>query len=224
MWGLEGTLIGKAPTQTHQIAAAQSGRAQTQSPAIAAGSDRSYQDENIIKLQDAVSKDENNLEGYRALSQALWGKLSDDAPPSQALALDILDSLSHVLRLAPDDDQALIMMANLSFNQKIFDKSADFYKRYLVINPEDSEARASYASSLTFLGKFDEAIKELDSVIAKKPDYFQAIAYKAIAFAQMGKPAEAVALGQKALALSPNEEAKARFAGFLDSLAKGSWK
>jgi tetratricopeptide (TPR) repeat protein len=125
-----------------------------------------------------------------------------------------------VLKLKPDDANALIAMADISFNQQVFNKAADYYARYLGVQPNDNDARARYASALSFSGKFDDAIKELKGVLKKDPKNFHASAYLAITYAQMGKQPEAITAGEQALTLAPNEEARARFTNFLDEVKR----
>jgi len=80
--------------------------------------------------------------------------------------------------------------------------------------PEDNDARARYGSSLAFIGKFDSAFEELQTVLSADPDNFHAHAYMAIAYTQMGDNKLALSSGERALELAPTEEARARFSAF----------
>ena len=82
--------------------------------------------------------------------------------------------------------------------------------RQKIIVPEDIDMRARYASSLSFTGKFDDSLKELGRVLSVKPDHFQALAYSAVTYAEMGDKAKSKAVGTQALAAAPNAEAKER--------------
>lgn len=203
-------LIGKAPTKKQAFAG--HGMVEESQPSLP-------EDEETKKLRAEVEKDPSNIEAKKNLVTKLWDNLAEAEYAPLNGMFDIIDLLGQILEAEPNDKTALIMMANLSFNQKIFEKSALYYKRYLTVVPDDFEARSSYASSLTFLGKFDEAIKELDTVTKKNPNYFQALAYKTIALAQMGKTDEALKLGKVALAKAPSDEARDRFAQFVNSIA-----
>lgn len=195
------------------------GGAHDNAPTTSPGSDRdNTPDPEIVRLQEAVTKNPNDVHALRTLTTTIWNKIVDIPNPPQTMILDLVDALSAQLKLAPNDAEALLMMANLSFNRQVFDKSAEYFTRYLTIRNDDYEARASYASTLTFLRKYDAALKEIETVLKEHPNYFQAIAYKAITYAQMGKKVEAIELGQKALDLSPNDDARARFSSFLDAL------
>lgn len=207
VWFLQGTIIGNAPSQSHSFPTA--------------SNNQDYVTDEIRQYKETAERSPSDIKSLKLYATALWNKLTELNPPPQQLLFDVIEVLGNILKLDPNEPQALVMMANVSFNQKIFDKAADYYARYLALNKDDFEARASYASALTFLGQFDKALTELDGIIKKNPNYFQGIAYKAITLAQMGRNKEALELGSKALSLSPNDEARARFGGFLDSL-KGS--
>lgn len=113
------------------------------------------------------------------------------------------------------------MMADVSFDQRAFTKSKDFYERYLKIEPNNLGARARYASTLTFLGEYENAVSQLDTVLKTDPKNFPAMAYLAITFAQKGEVAKAKEIGTKALSLAPSEEARARFSSFMSALDQG---
>ena len=53
------------------------------------------------------------------------------------------------------DPQALVTMADISFNQQVFVKAVDFYRRYLDTTPDDHDARARLGSALTFWKRLD---------------------------------------------------------------------
>jgi tetratricopeptide (TPR) repeat protein len=71
---------------------------------------------------------------------------------------------------------------------------------------------------LTFLGRFDDSVKELKSIIDKDPKSFHAHAYLSIALAEKGDKEGAKIYGEKAVALAPNEEAATRLREFLASI------
>ena len=212
------TTIGKAPTQMHpfETSSAQS----AQSPELTAKQDAPLkEDEETKKLREAVAKDPKDIKAKKALAQKLWVLATESANPlGSQTALELIDLLGQVVKETPKDSEAILLMANVSFNQKVFDKSASYYQQYLALQPNDYQVRASYASSLTFTGKLDDAVRELDAVIKAHPDFFQALAYKSIALAQQGKTDEAVKLGNQALAHAPSDEAKERFSAFVNSL------
>lgn len=139
-----------------------------------------------------------------------------DAP--QQLAFEAIDVCGKILQREPNEPSALVIMADVSFDQRAFTKALDFYERYLTVEPEDLGARARYASTLTFLGRYDDSVAELGSVLKKDPQNFPAMAYLAITYAQKGEVTKAKAIGSDALKIAPTDDARARFSSFVASL------
>ncbi len=173
----------------------------------------------LAALRSDLDRSPQDLGVLRQMAAFLGEKLRNrpDAPP--ALVFEAIDVLSRILTLSPDDPDALLMMGDVSFDQKAFTKAVEFYERYLKLEPNNLGATARYASTLTFLGRYDDSIKQLDSVLVRDPNNFPAMAYLAVTFAQKGDMTKARDLGAKALQLAPSEEARARFSGFVDSLS-----
>jgi tetratricopeptide (TPR) repeat protein len=153
-------------------------------------------------------------------AEATLQKIADSTEaPSPALMLEAVDLLSRILSAEPENAWALLQMAELAFEQRIFDKSAQFYERYLKLTPEDSAVRTRYASALTFSGKSGEALKELDIVLTAEPNNFQALAFSAISNQESGQKEKAQTLLAKAITLAPSDEARDRLLKFSQSLA-----
>ena len=182
------------------------------------GGEEVPESDEIKSLRAAVEADPDNIEKMRMFAAALGDFLRESPQGSPRLALDAVDVLSKILQKMPDDAEALVMMADVSFDQRAFTKAQDFYKRYLQLKPTDHGARARFASTLTFLGKFEESITELDSIIRQDPKNFPAMAYLAITYAQKGDVARAKEVAASALDVAPSQEAKARFSSFVASL------
>jgi tetratricopeptide (TPR) repeat protein len=207
-WWIQGARSGNKPTQPfEQTKAAQ----ETQTAGLGAA---------IEQLISAAKAAPNDFNAQQSLAAALVNKLRDQEQPSNEVIFATMEAIGNVLKIKPDEPNALIAMADISFNQQVFNKAADYYARYLGVQPEDHDARARYASALSFSGKSDDAIKELKSVLQKDPKNFNASAYLAITYAQMGKQTDALAAGEKALSLAPNDEARARFTNFLDEVKR----
>ena len=137
---------------------------------------------------------------------------------SNKLAFFMVSELSEYLKKFPKDKEALAAMAQLSFEQQIFDKAVIYYQRYLELEPSNLDIRARYASALAFQGKLETALMELEAVIKEDPNHFQGNAYASIAYSQQGDLDKALAYGKTAIKLAPNEEAKERFEKFLETM------
>ena len=205
-WYVQEPLVGKAPTEHFKGEVKKPTNDEPLAPELQA-------------LKDAALKNPKDKTAWVNYAQALGEKLSIKDPP-QGLIFEAITALRQILDIDPKDKDALLTMAEISFQQQAFAKSAEFYEKYLEIVPEDIDMRARYASSLSFTGKFDDSLKELGRVLSVKPDHFQALAYSAVTYAEMGDKAKSKAVGTQALAAAPNAEAKERFSKFLASLDK----
>jgi len=185
---------------------------------VAAHVSEELNDPQLDAMRREVEANPDDLSKLRIYAGFLGDKLRANPEAPQALVFEAIDVLSRILAAEPNDPGALVMMADLSFDQKAFTKAVDFYQRYLKLEPDDLGARARYASTLTFLGKYGDSIAELNSVLAKDPKNFPAKAYLAITYAQSGDMPKAKELGADALALAPSEDARARFSAFVNSL------
>lgn len=211
-WATQSSLAGKKPERPFETASA--GHAPGGGHTLPAQTDPE-----IKSLRAAAEADRGNKEPWRALVTALYERLQkEEDPVKSGLIFEIIDGLRAILEIDPKDKDALLAMADVSFNQQAFSKAADFYKAYLEVEPKDVSTRARYASSLTFLGRYDDSVSELERAIAEDPKNFSAFAYLAITYAQMGKTQDAIAMGDKVLALAPDDEARARFSKFIDSV------
>jgi tetratricopeptide (TPR) repeat protein len=175
----------------------------------------------LAAMRREVEGAPEDLAKLRVFAGMLSDLLRSNPEASQQLVFEALDVFSRILQLEPNDPGALVMMADLSFDQKAFTKALDFYERYLSKEPEDLGARSRYASTLTFLGRYDEAVAELGKVLNREPQNFPALAYLAITYAQKGEILKAKAIGTDALSVAPSEDARARFSSFVSSLEPG---
>lgn len=198
---LEDTILGTKPTISQQIPSAET-------------------DQRIAMLKEDAAQNPKDITKWRMLAAAIQDKLSTQTKPDSSLIFDFIDSLRGILSIDPKDKDALLAMGEVAYTQQAFDKAAEFYGEYLKLEPLDDSARANYGSALSFVGNFKEAEKELKSLLAKDPTNFQALAYLSISYSRANKIDEAKKIGEKALALSPDEDAKARFSRYLASLDK----
>jgi tetratricopeptide (TPR) repeat protein len=172
----------------------------------------------IAEMRARIEKEPDNLANLKMFAGMLGDKLRATPGVSSPLVFEAIDVLSRILQREPNEPGALVMMADISFDQKAFNVALDFYQRYLKIEGGDLGARARYASTLTFVGRYDDSILELNSVLKSDPKNFPAKAYLAITHAQKGDTERAKQVASEALALAPSEEARARFSAFAASL------
>jgi len=176
------------------------------------------EDPQVAVLREQLEQDPQNLEKLKLMAGILGDRLRNDPHTSSSTVFEAIDVLSRILAMEPNDPAALVMMADISFDQKTFTKAQEFYERYLKLEPDNHGARARYASTLTFLGQYEKSVQELNSVLKQDPKNFPAMAYLSITYAQQGDISKAKETGTAALTLAPSDEARARFSSFMTTL------
>lgn len=172
----------------------------------------------LTAMRREVETAPGDITKLKVYAGMLGDALRSNPGAAPALVFEAIDVFGRILQQEPNDPAALVMMADVSFDQRAFTKALDFYERYLKVDPTDLGARSRYASTLTFLGRYDDSIKELGKVLQSDPKNFPAMAYLAITYAQKGDLTTAKKIGGDALAAAPSEDARARFSSFVASL------
>lgn len=173
----------------------------------------------LVAMRQEVRESPEDMQKLKMFAGMLGDQLRSNPQAPSGLVFEAIEVFGRILEKDPKDSLALVLMADVSFDQKAFTKALDFYARYLAVEPDDLGARARYASTLTFLGRYDESVVELEKVLQVDPKNFPAKAYLAITYAQKGEVATAREIGGQVLKIAPSEEARARFASFVETLA-----
>lgn len=175
----------------------------------------------LTAMRREVESSPEDLTKLKIFAGMLGDLLRSNPDASPQLVFEAIDIFGRILQREPKEPAALVMMADVSFDQKAFTKALDFYERYLLLEPDDLGARSRYASTLTFLGRYDDSVAELGKVLAREPQSFPAMAYLSITYAQKGDILKAKAIGADALKIAPSDDARARFSSFVASLENG---
>lgn len=122
------------------------------------------------------------------------------------------DTYEAILKKNPKDIDALVGLADTYFDlanvkqdQKIYQKAIDNYKRALDINPSRSNARTDMAVAYYNLGMSDIAIRELNKVIGKDPNFYQAYFNLGYIYQANNDPARAKDYYSKVVAKAPSD-------------------
>lgn len=96
---------------------------------------------------------------------------SQGLPQDPALTKAMDDLAQYRMRVDkdPNDVEALAQLGNANLALKRFDHAKEWYERALKIDPKRTETRMDLAIALRFMGKPDEAISELNKVLANDP-------------------------------------------------------
>ncbi|MFN4895743.1 MAG: CDC27 family protein [Pseudomonadota bacterium] len=204
---------GRSKPAAHPAGQAQTATAKQQGEESGAS-----QSPQIVAMRSEVERAPEDISKLKVFAGMLGDHLRSNPNSDPQLVFEAIDVFGRILQKEPKDPAALVMMADVSFDQKAFTKALDFYERYLSVEPTDLGARSRYASTLTFLGRYDDSVRELGKVLTDDPQNFPAMAYLAITYAQKGEIIKAKAIGSDALKMAPSEDARARFSSFVASL------
>jgi cytochrome c-type biogenesis protein CcmH/NrfG len=129
---------------------------------------------------------------------------------------------AHVLKLDPDDLDALRGIGNIDFDQHKYDEAIAAYEHYLSRKPDDPEVRTDLGTMLLSSGSADQAVLQYRKVLETHPSFFEASFNLGIAYGQMNQLDAARAAFEKAKGLAPDADARNRAAQMLAELGGGA--
>jgi len=118
------------------------------------------------------------------------------------------DAYGHVLKLEPDNLDALRGIGDIDYDKQHYDEAIAAYEHYLKKKPDDPEVRTDLGTMYLYTGNADQAVVQYKKAIAAKPGFFQAYYNMGIALAQENKPDDAGAALKQAMALAPDDTAR----------------
>ena len=102
--------------------------------------------------------------------QASAGAVADDASAAPPVDMAQVQQLQDRIKADPHDYEALVSLGNINFDQKNYVDGADLYKKALDIRPDDDDVRTDYGTMLFYQKRYDDAIAELNRVLARQSD------------------------------------------------------
>lgn len=117
--------------------------------------------------------------------------------------LEQLRSLGYLQTTSPTSDRNL---AAVLFESGRYEESENLYRRLVADKPDDGSLRTSYAGALGALGRFDEAMRELDVATKLEPLNPEAYHNRAVIYERRGDLGKAIEEYRKALRYSPQYE------------------
>ncbi|HUK57262.1 MAG TPA: tetratricopeptide repeat protein [Nitrospiria bacterium] len=119
----------------------------------------------------------------------------------------------------PNNVDALLGLANANFMIQRFEKSQEYYDRALKSDPKNVNARLSLANCYIFMQKPDEAIKQLDQILAMQKDYPEALYNKGLILLQSKQdPVGAKQVWTQLISAHPDHELAQQVKGELGRL------
>ena len=128
------------------------------------------------------------------------------------------NAYAHVLKLDPENLDALRGMGNIDFDQRKFDQAIAAYEHYLAKKPDDPDVRTDLATMYLSTSNADQAVVQYKKVLARHPQFFEAAFNLGVAYGQMNKPANARTAFDAALKMAPDADARNRVNQMIASL------
>jgi tetratricopeptide (TPR) repeat protein len=128
------------------------------------------------------------------------------------------DAYGHVLKLDPDNLDALRGIGDIDYDKQHYDEAVAAYEHYLKKKPDDPEVRTDLGTMYLYTGNADQAVVQYKKAITAKPGFFQAYYNMGIAYAQENKPEDAAVTLKQAIALAPDDTARTQVKDLLAKL------
>jgi tetratricopeptide (TPR) repeat protein len=116
------------------------------------------------------------------------------------------DAYAHVLKLDPDNLDALRGIGDLDYDQQHYDQASAAYEHYLKKKPRDPEVITDLGTMYLYTGNPDQAVRQYKKAIAIKPDLFQPYFNLGVAYGEQHDKNDAAVALTKALSLAPDDE------------------
>ncbi len=117
--------------------------------------------------------------------------------------LEHLRSLGYLGATSPTGDENI---AGILFEEGKYKEAVEAYRKLVEKSPDDGHLRASYAGALGALGRYDDALKQLDAAIRLEPLNVEAYHNRAVLHERKGERDAAIRDYQTALRYNPQYE------------------
>lgn len=80
--------------------------------------------------------------------------------------LEQIRNLEQQVSANPNNDELILQFANLLHDARLYSRAIEMYKKHLVLNPKNNDARVDLGICYFETDNFEMAVKEIESVIA----------------------------------------------------------
>ena len=115
------------------------------------------------------------VEISRPLEQFVPQSASAAAVPPPPADPALVKKLEDQIKADPKNFDALRELGNLRYDERNYAEAAALYAKALQVHPDDVDVRSDRGGALLQSQQVDEAIKELQAVLAKNPTHPQAL-------------------------------------------------
>ncbi|MDP2689385.1 MAG: hypothetical protein Q8P48_04635 [Deltaproteobacteria bacterium] len=135
----------------------------------------------------------------------------------------LIDDLKARLRENPNDADILWRLADVYFEAKQFAESSEYYKKVLVVKPNETDVYNDLGLSYHYMGNSSEGLRHIEDGIKKNPYHQRIWLTKGFIMAYgMGDLDGAKAAWEKANALNPESQIGKAAADFLAQFKSGN--
>jgi tetratricopeptide (TPR) repeat protein len=113
---------------------------------------------------------------------------------------------AHVLKLDPENLDALRGIGDIDYDQQHYDEAAAAYEHYLKRKPDDPEVITDLGTMYLYTSNPDQAIRQYKKAIALKPDLYQPFYNLGVAYGEQGDKGDSAIAFTKAIALAPDDD------------------
>jgi hypothetical protein len=125
-------------------------------------------------------------------------------PPAPVQRL--LTELRGRLQQNPNDLAAIVNLANLYFDAGKYAQAVGYYKRALALDPDNPDTRTDYATALHGENHDLESLAQLQIVLARRPQFPEALFNEGIVANAIGRRTQAVSAFKAFLRVSPHDQ------------------
>jgi Flp pilus assembly protein TadD len=123
-------------------------------------------------------------------------------PPVARLLVELRDRLQR----NPRDSSALESLGSMYFEAGKYDQAIPYFERAIAVNPNDPAVRTDYAAALHGIGQDRRSLAELQTVLAKRPGYSDALYDEGVVQHAVGNSAGAVTAFKQFLRIAPSDQ------------------
>lgn len=132
------------------------------------------------------------------------GQLPDGHPPIDEGALkQQIQMQQEILKKDPENQQAIISVANLNFDLKSYEEAAKWYEKALLKDPKNVNLITDLGTCYLWLNQPQQAIEFYNKSLSYDPTHFQTLLNMGIARMSMGNRPGAAEAWEKLVTLYP---------------------
>jgi tetratricopeptide (TPR) repeat protein len=156
----------------------------------------------IDKLEKEANDKPKDIDAWVKLGTAAMRAAMFDNSYYQKAA----NAYAHVLKLDPENLDALRGIGDIDYDQQHFDEAAAAYEHYLKRKPNDPEVITDLGTMYLYTSNADQAIVQYKKAIALKPDMFQPYFNLGVAYGERGDKGDSAIAFTKAISLAPDDD------------------